>query len=69
MCAQRAARQGSDTDEVLVTIDRIGDAEPDSWVQQWTTMAEVCRANGHCEPMARSLRDTRIYDWLEGYLR
>jgi hypothetical protein len=26
-------------------------------------------ANGHCEPMARSLRDTRIYDWLEGYLR
>jgi hypothetical protein len=26
-------------------------------------------ANGHCEPLARSLRDTRIYDWLEGYLR
>jgi hypothetical protein len=26
-------------------------------------------ANGHCEPMARSLRDTRIFDWLEGYLR
>ena len=26
-------------------------------------------ANGHCEPMARSLRDTCIFDWLEGYLR
>ena len=26
-------------------------------------------ANGHCEPMARSLRDTRIFDWLESYLR
>ena len=26
-------------------------------------------ASGHCEPMARSLRDTRIFDWLEGYLR
>jgi hypothetical protein len=26
-------------------------------------------ANGHCEPMARSLRDTRIFDRLEGYLR
>jgi hypothetical protein len=23
----------------------------------------------HCEPMARSLRDARIYDWLERYLR
>jgi hypothetical protein len=26
-------------------------------------------ANGHCEPLARSLRDTRVFDWLEGYLR
>jgi hypothetical protein len=26
-------------------------------------------ANGHCEPMARSLRDTRIFDWMDGYLR
>jgi hypothetical protein len=26
-------------------------------------------AGGHCEPMARSLRDTRIFDWLDGYLR
>jgi hypothetical protein len=26
-------------------------------------------ASGHCEPMARSLRDTRIFDWLEDYLR
>jgi hypothetical protein len=26
-------------------------------------------AGRHCEPMARSLRDTRIFDWLEGYLR
>jgi Prolyl oligopeptidase family len=26
-------------------------------------------ANRHCEPMARSLRDARIYDWLAGYLR
>jgi hypothetical protein len=25
-------------------------------------------ANGHCEPLARSLRDTRIFDWLDGYL-
>jgi Prolyl oligopeptidase family len=25
-------------------------------------------AHRHCEPMARSLRDARIYDWLEGYL-
>jgi hypothetical protein len=26
-------------------------------------------AAGHCEPMARSLRETRIFDWLEDYLR
>jgi hypothetical protein len=26
-------------------------------------------AAGHCEPMARSLRDTRIFDWLDSYLR
>jgi hypothetical protein len=26
-------------------------------------------ASRHCEPMARSLRDARIYDWLGGYLR
>ncbi len=26
-------------------------------------------ADGHCEPLARSLRDTRIFDWLDGYLR
>jgi hypothetical protein len=26
-------------------------------------------ANRHCEPMARSLRETRIFDWLESYLR
>jgi hypothetical protein len=26
-------------------------------------------AGGHCEPMARSLRDTRIFDRLDGYLR
>jgi hypothetical protein len=26
-------------------------------------------AGGHCEPMARSLRDTRVFDWLESYLR
>ena len=25
-------------------------------------------ANGHCEPLARSLRDTRIFDWLDEYL-
>jgi hypothetical protein len=26
-------------------------------------------ANGHCEPLARSLRDTRIFDWLDQYLQ
>jgi hypothetical protein len=26
-------------------------------------------ASRHCEPTARSLRETRIFDWLEGYLR
>ena len=26
-------------------------------------------ASGHCEPTARSLRETRIFDWLEEYLR
>jgi hypothetical protein len=26
-------------------------------------------ASRHCEPMARSLRETRIFDWLEGFLR
>jgi hypothetical protein len=26
-------------------------------------------ANRHCEPLARSLRDARIYDWLAEYLR
>jgi hypothetical protein len=26
-------------------------------------------ASRHCEPMARSLRETRIFDWLGGYLQ
>jgi hypothetical protein len=26
-------------------------------------------ANRHCEPLAVGLRDTRVFDWLEGYLR
>jgi hypothetical protein len=26
-------------------------------------------ANRHCEPMGLGIRDTRIYDWLDGYLR
>ncbi len=26
-------------------------------------------AGRHCEPTARALRDARIFDWLEGYLR
>ena len=26
-------------------------------------------AGRHCEPMARALRDTRIYDWLEAHLQ
>jgi hypothetical protein len=26
-------------------------------------------ASRHCEPMARSLRETRIFDWLEEYLQ
>jgi hypothetical protein len=26
-------------------------------------------ANGHCEPMARSLRDARVFDWLDRYLK
>ncbi|MGI8904644.1 MAG: hypothetical protein ACR2IP_13570 [Solirubrobacteraceae bacterium] len=26
-------------------------------------------ANRHCEPMGRALRETRIFDWLDGYLR
>jgi hypothetical protein len=25
--------------------------------------------NRHCEPMARSPRETGIFDWLESYLR
>ncbi|HTX11662.1 MAG TPA: prolyl oligopeptidase family serine peptidase [Solirubrobacteraceae bacterium] len=24
--------------------------------------------NGHCEPLAQAIRETRIFDWLEGYL-
>jgi hypothetical protein len=39
-----AYRQGSDAGEVFATIDRISDGDPDSWVQQWTATAEVCRA-------------------------
>jgi hypothetical protein len=26
-------------------------------------------ANRHCEPMGRGIRDARIFDWLDGYLR
>jgi hypothetical protein len=26
-------------------------------------------AGRHCEPLARSLRETRIFDWMDGYLR
>ena len=26
-------------------------------------------ANRHCEPMGLGIRDARIYDWLDGYLR
>jgi hypothetical protein len=37
--------------------------------KQLVTFAAAEGANRHCEPMARSLRDARIYDWLEQYLR
>ncbi len=26
-------------------------------------------ASRHCEPLAVGLRDARVFDWLEGYLR
>lgn len=38
-------------------------------VKELVTFTATEGANRHCEPMARSLRDARIYDWLEGYLR
>jgi S-formylglutathione hydrolase FrmB len=38
-------------------------------VKQLVTFTAAEGANRHCEPMARSLRDARIYDWLEKYLR
>jgi hypothetical protein len=25
-------------------------------------------AQGHCEPLARAVRDTRIFDWLDDHL-
>ncbi|HXW79347.1 MAG TPA: hypothetical protein VEJ84_07595 [Acidimicrobiales bacterium] len=37
--------------------------------KELVTFSATEGAGGHCEPMARSLRDTRIFDWLEGYLR
>ncbi len=40
-----------------------------SGVKELVTFTATEGANRHCEPMARSLRDARIYDWLEGYLR
>jgi hypothetical protein len=38
-------------------------------VKKLVTFTAAEGANRHCEPMARSLRDARIYDWLAGYLR
>jgi hypothetical protein len=37
-------RQAADAGEVLATADRISDGDSDSWVQEWTSTAEVCRA-------------------------
>ena len=37
--------------------------------KQLVTFTSAEGASRHCEPMARSLRDTRIFDWLEEYLR
>jgi len=38
-------------------------------VKQLVSFTAQEGANRHCEPMARSLRETRIFDWLESYLR
>ena len=38
-------------------------------VKELVTFTAAEGANRHCEPMARSLRDARIYDWLDEYLR
>jgi Prolyl oligopeptidase family len=40
-----------------------------SGVRKLVSFTAAEGANGHCEPMARSLRDARIYDWLDGHLR
>jgi hypothetical protein len=37
--------------------------------KELVTFSAAEGANRHCEPLARSLRDARIYDWLDGYLR
>jgi Esterase FrsA-like len=37
-------RQAADAGEVLATADRISDGDSDSWVQEWTTTAEMCQA-------------------------
>jgi S-formylglutathione hydrolase FrmB len=39
-------RQAADAGEVLATADRIGDGDPDSWVQEWSATAEGCRTAG-----------------------
>ncbi len=38
-------------------------------VKELVTFTTAEGANRHCQPMARSLFDARIYDWLAGYLR
>jgi hypothetical protein len=38
-------------------------------IKELVTFTAQEGANRHCEPMARSLRETRIFDWLESYLR
>jgi hypothetical protein len=37
--------------------------------KQLVTFTATEGADRHCEPMARALRDAKIYDWLDGYLR
>ena len=56
--------------EMSSMASRAVDGDADSWCQEWittaqrlATVAEGC--NRHCEPMARSLLEQSMFDWLD----
>jgi hypothetical protein len=55
-------RQGADAGEVLATVDRISDGDPDSWVTEWVTTAQQCWTSAaHADSQGRPVSAVAYY--------